>query len=303
MKKGMRRVGRTVAVAAIVAALGVLLFPVFSTPSRLPYGLLLNAERKPMAGATIRFRDVRTGTVVASFTADSSGRFAWKRLGEPEFHSTIQPEGYLAVEGHPSTGGPRGTVFSPLGQHRAAWKDERGRPLANLPVEMRAQADWRRDPVLFSGRTDARGCIIVRDMPLMIRDVEFVSRDRRRVVTNVTRTASGATVSYQVAALPGATIAGRVMMADGRPARGFIVFAYTQSAAGRPIYPYRLAWVGPLGKFQVDGLTPGRYMVGARRRQEMRALAGRPVRLAAGETKTGVELRLLTANASPFRAE
>lgn len=268
-----------------------------------PYGLVVDTDRKPLTGVTIRFRDTMDGRLLASFVTNAHGAFVWEGLEEQPWRYSrhIRADGYVVVEMHLSSGGPTEYIFCRLGRCTAIFSDERGRPLMDWPVEMSGQPYLSpRQRYWFRGRTDARGRILLQGCPVAARQVGFVSKDERRVVSGVKREAAQGGVVYHVVTLPGATIAGRVLLADGRPARGFLILCHRAGAAWDE---RRLAWVGPTGRFRLVGLRPGAYIVGARRRYEFRVLAGRAVRVVAGENKPGVELRLPTRNASPFRPE
>jgi hypothetical protein len=231
-------------------------------PPPVPIGMVLDGNRKPVAGATIAFRDTQTGRNTVTFVTDSHGTFRWKDMSGI-LSGRFAPVGLL-LSGHishrriagPGMVLPRNLQHEPVfwfsapAGYRVTFKDNRGKPVPGLTVSL-GQA---RTPQL----TDRTGTIIFPARPAALREERIRIADDTYFLTGQSRGWNGKEVHYQVTVTPAAVITGRVALPDGSPARGYMVSAFLRGprkylgTTGHGI-------TGPRGRFRIGGLEPGEY--------------------------------------------
>lgn len=279
-----------VLVAVVGVVLAAILYPLFVSTERLPTGVVLGADRQPIPGAALRFRD-GTGRLIATITADAKGTF--RRRGLRALTRSATMDGFALTRYLHSSGGPGHYVFSPLGRQELVFRDAAGRPVADLPVLIRATHqtwDTGTGTERFERSTDGRGIVSLEQVPVSAR-FDIWSRDRRTVIRDVVTRVERGAVRTSVTAIPSATVVGRLILPAGRPLGGYTAFATDGADPGRGQGRYASGTTGPKGRFRITGLLPGTYFVSARPRRGFRSIVpARRVRVTSGGEAT-VELR------------
>lgn len=252
-----------VGVACVVLA--AIFYPVFVSAEKQPIGVVLDAERRPIPGAVLRFRD-EAGRRIAVITADQKGRF--RRWGMRDL-SRSAVDGFLLAHTIRGTDNPGHYVFSPSGRQEIVFRDAAGRPVAELGVWIRATyRTWNTDTGLqnFERITDRRGVVALEPVPVSAR-FDVWSKGPRTVIRDVATRVERGVVRTAVTAIPSATVVGRLILSGGSPLGGYTAFA-TDGTNWAPRSGLVSDGVtGPQGRFRITGLPPGTYSIGVHLRR------------------------------------
>ena len=275
-------------VLAILAFLVVVLFPVFQHRSR-PLGAVRDSSGKPIAGATLHFRD-QTGRVVATITSDGNGGFRRDGLDSLSHDAVdgFEPSYITHRSGYSDV-----YVFTPIAAQIAAFRDEAGKPVSGLDVALGPDHHtWQHDaPEPFEQVTDKNGILHIGHARNGGR-FEFQSRNPRYIVERFPVTDEGFTIRYAVTVAAPATITGCLRDEVGRPLQGYKAFAtispdterFDRWYADNPL-------TGPTGRFRITSLRPRTYYVSAAPAEGYHAVAPAQCVTVAGGRNTEVSLR------------
>ena len=182
-------------VLAILTVLAAIFFPVYQGINPLPNGAVQDGSGKPLPGAVLRFRDP-SGRIVAAITSDDYGSFRQHGLSDL---SKDTVDGFGLMRARRRTGAGSLYTFSPLGTHRATFRDASGNLIAGLAVSVGPDTHAWQWPFHkpFESISDSKGTIQVINTPIGGR-FGFLSQDPNYVIGRVQTTVDGNTVRYSV---------------------------------------------------------------------------------------------------------
>ena len=182
-------------IIAICVVLATVLFPVYQGMRPLPNGAVRDGSGKPLPGAVLRFRDP-SGRIVAAITSDDYGSFRQHGLSDL---SKDTVDGFGLMRARRRTGAGSLYTFSPLGTHRATFRDASGNLIAGLAVSVDPDTHAWQWPFHkpFESISDSKGTIQVINTPIGGR-FGFLSQDPNYVIGRVQTTVDGNTVRYSV---------------------------------------------------------------------------------------------------------
>lgn len=182
-------------VLAILTVLAAIFFPVYQGINPLPNGAVQDGSGKPLPGAVLRFRDP-SGRIVAAITSDDYGSFRQHGLSDL---SKDTVDGFGLMRARRRTGAGSLYTFSPLGTHRATFRDASGNLIAGLAVSVGPDTHAWQWPFHkpFESISDSKGTIQVTNTPIGGR-FGFLSQDPNYVIGRVQTTVDGNTVRYSV---------------------------------------------------------------------------------------------------------
>ena len=188
-------VAELLGVLAILTILAAIFFPVYQGINPLPNGAVQDGSGKPLPGAVLRFRDP-SGRIVAAITSDDYGSFRQHGLSDL---SKDTVDGFGLMRARRRTGAGSLYTFSPLGTHRATFRDASGNLIAGLAVSVGPDTHARQWPFHkpFESISDSKGTIQVTNTPIGGR-FGFLSQDPNYVIGRVQTTVDGNTVRYSV---------------------------------------------------------------------------------------------------------
>jgi len=188
-------VAELLGVLAILTVLAAIFFPVYQGINPLPNGAVQDGSGKPLPGAVLRFRDP-SGRIVAAITSDDYGSFRQHGLSDL---SKDTVDGFGLMRARRRTGAGSLYTFSPLGTHRATFRDASGNLIAGLAVSVDPDTHAWQWPFHkpFESISDSKGTIQVTYTPIGGR-FGFLSQDPNYVIGRVQTTVDGNTVRYSV---------------------------------------------------------------------------------------------------------
>ena len=188
-------VAELLGVLAILTVLAAIFFPVYQGINPLPNGAVQDGSGKPLPGAVLRFRDP-LGRIVAAITSDDYGSFRQHGLSDL---SKDTVDGFGLMRARRRTGAGSLYTFSPLGTHRATFRDASGNLIAGLAVSVGPDTHAWQWPFHkpFESISDSKGTIQVTNTPIGGR-FGFLSQDPNYVIGRVQTTVDGNTVRYSV---------------------------------------------------------------------------------------------------------
>ena len=188
-------VAELLGVLAILTILAAIFFPVYQGINPLPNGAVQDGSGKPLPGAVLRFRDP-SGRIVAAITSDDYGSFRQHGLSDL---SKDTVDGFGLMRARRRTGAGSLYTFSPLGTHRATFRDASGNLIAGLAVSVGPDTHAWQWPFHkpFESISDSKGTIQVTNTPIGGR-FGFLSQDPNYVIGRVQTTVDGNTVRYSV---------------------------------------------------------------------------------------------------------
>jgi len=188
-------VAELLGVLAILTILAAIFFPVYQGINPLPNGAVQDGSGKPLPGAVLRFRDP-SGRIVAAITSDDYGSFRQHGLSDL---SKDTVDGFGLMRARRRTGAGSLYTFSPLGTHRATFRDASGNLIAGLAVSVDPDTHAWQWPFHkpFESISDSKGTIQVTNTPIGGR-FGFLSQDPNYVIGRVQTTVDGNTVRYSV---------------------------------------------------------------------------------------------------------
>jgi|GEM_PF-4006280 len=188
-------VAELLGVLAILTVLAAIFFPVYQGINPLPNGAVQDGSGKPLPGAVLRFRDP-SGRIVAAITSDDYGSFRQHGLSDL---SKDTVDGFGLMRARRRTGAGSLYTFSPLGTHRATFRDASGNLIAGLAVSVGPDTHAWQWPFHkpFESISDSKGTIQVTNTPIGGR-FGFLSQDPNYVIGRVQTTVDGNTVRYSV---------------------------------------------------------------------------------------------------------
>lgn len=188
-------VAELLGVLAILTVLAAIFFPVYQGINPLPNGAVQDGSGKPLPGAVLRFRDP-SGRIVAAITSDDYGSFRQHGLSDL---SKDTVDGFGLMRARRRTGVGSLYTFSPLGTHRATFRDASGNLIAGLAVSVGPDTHAWQWPFHkpFESISDSKGTIQVTNTPIGGR-FGFLSQDPNYVIGRVQTTVDGNTVRYSV---------------------------------------------------------------------------------------------------------
>ena len=188
-------VAELLGVLAILTVLAAIFFPVYQGINPLPNGAVQDGSGKPLPGAVLRFRDP-SGRIVAAITSDDYGSFRQHGLSDL---SKDTVDGFGLMRARRRTGAGSLYTFSPLGTHRATFRDASGNLIAGLAVSVDPDTHAWQWPFHkpFESISDSKGTIQVTNTPIGGR-FGFLSQDPNYVIGRVQTTVDGNTVRYSV---------------------------------------------------------------------------------------------------------
>ena len=257
-------------------------------PGRVLSGLVLDADRRPAAGAEVRFGPLASNLGVnrSSTTTDENGRFSVSGLDEEEDADASSAPIFVAAlhEGHSVTllqpaaldAGGQGNV---LRLERAApltgrVVDGAGRPVTGARVSLRSEREYERSYIMigipptweslysaFRRTTDDEGCFQFPhryDGPSTLM-VEVPGRPRRSVTVAVRADESEVEVRLSDEALDKVVLEGRLVDGySGEPVERFGLLTWSDDGEGTRIASFTGRHRSAQdGRFRVAGLEKG----------------------------------------------